>query len=304
MKKNIKRILITGSTGFLGRHLANHLIAKGKDQIILTAAHEDKKLGVHKLDLTEISDLSKFIVKVRPDVIIHTAALVNLSRDFNTGIRCFEINAIGTYNLLEALRNYPPKLFVFTSTEEVYGQGKIPYDENQVPDPPSPYAVSKIAAEQLCRLSAYELNFKLIIFRIGTMYGPFQKNRFIPNIIVNALNNKNIALNSGSKKRDYIYIKDAVEAITKVLSHKLTDKIKVINIGGGITYSLKDIVDRIIKKTESHSKIILGKLPDRIQEADEWLLDLRLAKKILNWQPKTSLDQGLMDTINFYRNNF
>lgn len=303
MRRNNKRILITGSSGFLGRHLSYHLISKGKYRLSLTAAHEDKKLGIHQLDLTAMSDLNKFITNARPDVIYHTGALVNLSRDFKIGQRCFEINTVGTYNLLESLRSYPPKLFIFTSTEEVYGQGKIPYLEDQLPDPPSPYAVSKIAAEQLCRIYANELNFKLVIFRIGTMYGPAQKDRFIPDIIIKALNNRKLALNSGTKKRDYIYIKDVVEAMAKALSTNLKDQTTVINIGGGVSYRLKDLVDRIIKKTESRSKVILGKFPDRLQEANEWLLDLNLAKKLLNWQPKTSLDTGLEETIEYYRNN-
>lgn len=301
MKKH--KILITGATGFLGKHLA-WCLSKTKHEIYLTAAHEDINSGVYKLDLTNINQMKKKIKEIRPTIVYHIGAVVNLTRDFEIAKKCFQINLFGTLNLLEALKNSPPKKFIFTSTEEVYGKGKIPYKENQLCFPPSPYAVSKIAAEDLCKIYAQDLNFSLIIFRIGTMYGPENhKLRFISQIINNAINNEDIYLNSGHKKRDYVYVKDVVDALILAKELNMSKSCEIINLGGGTSYRLIDLVKTVITLTKSKSKILVGKIPERKYESSEWLLDISKAEKLLNWYPKISLEKGLREIIEYHKSN-
>lgn len=286
----IQRIFITGASGFLGSHLTQAL--KKKRYV----------LGTFDKDLVRYKDVELSLKQFQPDIIYHLGALVNLSRNFEVANTCIDVNVKGTLNVLEACRSLHIQRFIYTSTEEVYGDSKIPYKESFLPDPPSPYAVSKIASENLIKLYAHELSFEAVILRIGTIYGPHQNvNRFIPQIIAQALTDTDIPLNSGKKKRDYIYIDDTVEALIKAKNCTLPAQYQILNLGGGKTYSLKYLVQRIMKISKSNSKLLWNSFPDRILESDEWLMDLRNAKKILKWYPHTSLDNGLRKMIASYK---
>ena len=298
-----KTILVTGTTGFLGRRLVKRLNNEDYD-LCLTSLESNKDLSSKKLDLLNYRDIEKVIKKIKPTIIYHLGAIVNLSRDYEVAQQCIDINIKGTLNLLESLRIYTPKQFIFTSSEEIYGDNLLPFKENQLPQSPSAYAISKIAAEDLCKMYAKELGFYLVIFRIGTIYGPEQPlSRFIARIIVKALKNENILINSGEKKRDYIYIENVVNALILSQKIKLNHQVETINLGGQKSYQLKKLVELIIKLTKSRSKVIIGAFPDRVSEADEWLMDITKAKKLLNWKPNTSLEAGLKETINYYKKN-
>ncbi len=285
-----QRILITGSTGFIGNHLLKRLEPQGFQVVPF------------KGDLQNLSEIKHAVAELKPSVIYHLGAVVDLSRNYDTAIRCIDINIKGTLNLLESLRDVPPSTFIYTSTEEVYGESELPYTESQIPNPPSPYAVSKIAAEQLINLYAQELMFSAFLFRIGTTYGPNQPaSRFIPQIILKALKNEPIPLNSGKKKRDYIFIDDVIDALLLPLTVQTEQKVETYNLGGSKQYSLKEMVSTILTLTNSTSQPLFGSFPDRIFEADEWLLDISKAKRSLYWEPKVSLKQGLQKMIDSYR---
>lgn len=300
-RSNNKRILLTGTSGFLGKHLSKKLVNEGYSTF-LTALHNESGNHIKEMDLTKVEEVKKIVSEYKPTVIIHLGALVNLSRNFQIGLKCIDVNLKGTYNLLESLRVNKPRRFIFLSTEEVYGTGKIPFKEDQVPDPPSPYAITKVAAEHLAKIYASELHFSLEIFRVGTMYGPLDfEARLIPQIIIKALENKPILLNSGMKKRDYIYVEDVADALITALSKKPQEKIRIINLGGGKFFKLREVVEMILNKTKSRSKVIFGALPDRVGESDEWLLDNHSAEKLFGWKPKTSMIEGIDRTIDYYR---
>ncbi len=291
MKK--QTILITGASGFLGKRLANKL--SGTNDYNLSLASSE-------FDLLDLKLIKERVGKIRPDVVVHLASLVDLSRDYNVAQRCIDLNVRGTLNLLESLKGIPLKKLIFTSTEEIYGANQIPFDEAQAPQPPSPYSATKIAGEYLCSQYAHMFAFPLLIFRLATFYGPGNKQeRLIPQIIYRAIKSENIELNSGNKKRDYIYVDDVTDALAKGISFEPENKTDVFNIGGGQAYSLRNLVDEIVKITNSKSKIIYGAFPDRIMEADEWLMDIKKAQKTLHWFPQTSLNEGIRKTIEYYK---
>lgn len=284
---NKTRVLITGASGFIGSHLDKKLT---QDGYLVTR---------FRGDLRKKTDIQKNLQKSNPAYIYHLGAVVDLSRSYLVAKKCIEINLKGTLNLLESLHKSKIQKFIYTSTEEVYGKNKLPYSEDHLPHPPSPYAITKIASEQFIWQYANELGFDAYIFRIGTVYGPGQiaGTRLIPTIIDKALKNEDIPLNSGLKKRDYIYIDDVVTALTKVLSLKKSGVYEIINLGGGKHYSLREMMRIILRLTDSKSKPLYGAFPDRALEAEEWMLDIKKANKILNWRPKVSLEEGLKKTI-------
>lgn len=296
------KLIITGTTGFLGRRLLARLKMMNHEQVYATALHENVPLAIHKLDLLDFKVLQETISKIKPSVVYHLAAIVNLERDYNVAQSCIDINIKGTLNLLESFKKHKPNKLIFISSEEVYGDGPMPFSENQLTRPPSPYSVSKIAAENFCDMYARELGFSLIIFRVATMYGPENHvDRFLSKIILSALENKEIPLNSGRKKRDYVFVDDVVDALISAENRKLKNLTEVINLGGAGSYSLMDVAKRIVQLSKSKSRILTGAFPDRVLEAQEWLLDISKAKKLLNWKPKTSLEKGLKKTIEHYR---
>lgn len=282
-----QRILITGATGFLGSNLLERL-------------REDSGLAVFakKFDLTNSQDVISYIKISKPDIVYHLGALVDLTRSFDIARKTAEANIVGTVNLLEALMKHPAKKFIFASTEEVYGEGRLPYKETDGANPPSPYAVTKLTGEHLVRLYASRISENSLVLRIGTMYGPHQpERRFIYQIIHKALNNEDIPLTAGTNTRDYIYVDDVVEALVSAKETTYSEPFEIINVGSGHMTSLTQLAEVIVEASGSSSRLRLGAIPDRIGEAKEWLSDITKAKKILGWVPKTDIQTGIKKTI-------
>src|SRR3989344_9379485 len=147
MRQN--KILITGANSFLGKRLIARL-SKGNHQLLLTSLHSENQSNIIEMNLTNVNNIKSIISKYKPDIIFHLAALVDLSRDYQIAKKCIDINIIGTLNLLETIKQVSVKKVVFASTEEIYGDQIIPFQENQVPNPPSPYSMTKMAGEYLC----------------------------------------------------------------------------------------------------------------------------------------------------------
>lgn len=296
------RILVTGASGFLGVNFLHSLKEDTGYDITAIARHADDESGVIPVDLIDFDAVRSVISDVRPDIVFHLGAEVDLSRSFAVARKTAESNIIGTLHLLAALAMYPVKRIVFASTEEVYGQGSLPYSETQEPQPPSPYAVTKLTGEHLMRLYTGKSAAQSLVLRIGTMYGPHQpSHRFICQMIEKALNNEDILLNSGNKKRDYIYVGDVVAALRKAEKARLERPFDVINIGGGHAISLSDFAHELVSAAGSRSRLRLGVVPDRIGEAQEWRLDITKAEHVLGWKPVTDITNGLIKTIDHYR---
>ncbi len=256
------------------------------------------------MDLTAFSAVQKITADIEPDVIVHLGGLVNLTRDFDVAKKCIDANILGSLHLLEATRSHAPKLFIYVSTEEVYGDVSIPYkEESSLTHPPSPYAMTKLAGEHVSCMYGKYLGFPVIILRVSTMYGPGETDkRFIPSIIMKALRGVGIPLNSGKKSRDYVFVEDVADALLACLDWRGRKNTEVVNIGGGTSYTLKSVVEKIVRLCQSTSSVRCGVFPDRILESDVWNMDITRAKKILHWVPKTSLEEGLLKTIEYYKN--
>lgn len=296
-----KKLLVTGATGFLGSHVAER-IKKINIQSFLFAGHEDREKKVHKMDLADVGAIRQIFTDTKPDIVIHLGGMVDLTRDFQVAKDCIDTNLLGTLHIVESMRTVKPKLLIYVSTEEIYGSAPIPYRETSLPHPPSPYAMTKLGGEHLSAMYGGYLGFPVVILRVGTMYGPAEtEKRFIPSVIMKALRNETIPLNSGKKARDYVFVEDVARALIACLDLQKSEGSEVINIGGGTSYSLRLVARKIVALCHSRSDIHFDVFPDRILESDIWHMDITKAKKFLNWEPKISLDQGLRQTIAYYR---
>lgn len=300
-----KVVLITGGSGFIGNHLIEVLLKyKAKihvfDKKIAGKKNVSGKLYWHRGDIQNKKSLKEIVAKTKPDYIFHLAALLGSKRDLGLVEKMIKINFLGTLSLLDALQNTKFKKFVFIGTCEEYGTGATPFKENQATFPISPYSLSKIAATNLCLLYSKIFNYPIVVLRPTVVYGPGQRKiMFIPSLIKSLIKNEHFEMTRGEQKRDFIYVKDLVEAILMAgLKKEVVDEI--INVGSGKSYTLKRVVALVKNLTKSQSKISLI-LPYRPLEIMNYSTNISKAKKMLGWKPKWSLKEGLEETINYYK---
>ena len=316
------KIFLTGAEGFIGSHLAEKLIKKGHDLTCLILynsfnswgwlEHADNKIKKEIRVITgDIRDefLIKNQLKKNVDVVINLAALIGIPYSYRAPKSYFDTNAMGLLNILNSALNSNIKKIIHTSTSEVYGSPKyIPIDEKHLVSAQSPYAASKVAADQIALSYNKSFNSPVTILRPFNTFGPRQSLRaIIPTIITQILNKKVLKLGSLYPTRDLTYIDDTTDAFLCALNKK-KDIGEIINIGSGFEVSIKELVKKISKIT-GH-KIDIKKDFKRIRpkksEVDRLFANNKKAKKILNWSPKLNkkrdFENSLKKTIEWFSN--
>ncbi len=291
MIKN-KKILITGGRGFIGSHLSKEL---SKDNIVKIFDIKDGK-DIRKFDLLkrELKDV---------DYVFHLAALVSVEESMRKPIETVEININGGLNLLEASIRNNVKKIIFSSSSAVYGDlPGSPKKENAPLEPKSSYAISKIIFEKLLKLFFETQGLKTTSLRYFNVYGPGQDPNsqyaaVIPIFIKNALKNNDLTIYGDGNQRDFIFIKDVINA--NILAAE-SDSCGVFNIGSGVETKINDLAKLIIELTNSKSKI--KHVEKREGDVFQSLADITEAKK-LGFSPKYKLTDGLKESINWFKNN-
>jgi len=314
------KILLTGSEGFIGSHLAEKLVKNGHELTCLVLYNSFNSWGwLDKIDnkikknikivTGDIRDefLVKSLIKKNTDVVINLAALIGIPYSYRSPKSYFETNSMGILNILNSSINSNVKKIIHTSTSEVYGTPKyIPIDENHLVSAQSPYAASKIAADQIALSYNKSFNLPVTILRPFNTFGPRQSLRaIIPTIVTQLIKNKVLKLGSLYPTRDLTFVDDTVDAFVSTLNKK-KDIGEIINIGSGFEISVKDLVSQISKIMGV--KIDIQKEKERIRpkksEVDRLYADIKKAKKILNWTPKytkkNGFEKGLKKTIEWF----
>ncbi len=316
--KNSK-VLVTGADGFIGSHVAKALVEKGSE--VTTIVRDIKKesnidvLGLKKSidtihgDLVNYADCERAINEYGIDFCFHIAAQAIVGPANRSPLSTFESNIKGTWNILEASRlSKTMKGLVIASSDKAYGQQKkLPYTEDSPLNGYFPYDASKACAEMLAKSYFMTYHLPLAITRNANTYGPADMNlsRIIPDVIVRLLKNEDPVIRSdGTPERDYMYIKDAVSAYL-VLAENLHRKDvlgQAFNFGTGKPISVlglyKKIISLVGKKAEPK---ILGQAKNEI---DRQYLDSAKAKSVLGWETKYTIDEGLKETIEWYKGHF
>lgn len=282
------KIAVTGSSGFIGSYLLKKL--------------NKLNYSVVKLDRTNGFDVSDWnIVKELPefDVCIHLAAKSFVPDSYKKARLFYDLNITSTLNMLEISKKYNAKM-IFTSSY-VYGKPQyLPIDEKHKLNGFNPYAHSKIIGEQLCEKYSIFFGLPIIIFRPFNIYGYGQaKNFLIPEVIEKSLKGKPFELLDSSPKRDMIYIDDLVDAF--ILAVESNIKNEIFNIGSGVSYSVAQIVQMVFNCISNKIKMTY-KNEARPNEVDNVIADISKAKKLLGWEPKTPLKEGIRKTVNIYLN--
>ena len=321
----MKKVIITGGSGFIGSNLVDYLIKKkyfviNIDKLTYSSNRYKNKIRnkknykLVKLDIVNKSKLIKIIKKNNPIAIFNLAAETHVDRSIDGPKNFIHTNIYGTFNLLESLRflkkkNINPKL-IHISTDEVYGDIKINKrsNEDHKYEPSSPYSASKASADHLVKsyIRTYKIN--AVISNCCNNYGPYQfPEKLIPKMLSNIFNNKVLPIYArGKNSREWIYVQDHCEALfTLYLKGKSGHS---YNVGTGVNLSNINLVKKILKICKL-KKIKIGKnvkikyVKDRPGHDFRYALDSKKILKELKWRPKTKFNEGLNNTIEWYLNN-
>lgn len=308
---NKRSIFITGASGFIGANLIRKLLKEDADVHILIRTKKipwrlkeiSDYITIHNGDLTNFSSLKKALIKAQPIYIIHLAAYG--AYHFQTELnKITSVNIDGTKNLLEASRDIPYKCFINTGSSSEYGFNNKPMRENDFCDPISYYGATKLAATQICKVFAQINNKSIVTFRLFSAYGPYEEpSRFIPTIVKSLIKREEIKITPGSQRRDFTYVDDISDAFLKALVLGKKIQGEIINLGTGKEYANDEIVENLFHLVNKKTRIKKGGYPKRAWDSLHWSADISKAKKILNWQPQYDINQGLLDTYSWIRDN-
>ncbi len=287
-----KNILITGGGGYLGSKLAKKLIDTKAKIILADIKFNDisNKLNKDKsnvnqitVDLTNNENIKSQFENIIPDYIFHFAASLKRERNFNEYDKLYEANVKMTLNLLNYFQNINYQNFIFSSSSEVYGSGNTaPFTENQVPNPASPYSLTKLMAENLISVFSNINHKPYTILRLFNFYGNDMPEHFFLSQLIGSLNrNEEFAMTKGEQIRDYTDIDILVENIMRI-SCKQKAINETINICSAKGMSIKDIALIIAKKQNKEHLLKIGTLPYRQNEVWNMLGSNELMNVILN----------------------
>ncbi|MBB6714607.1 NAD-dependent epimerase/dehydratase family protein [Clostridium gasigenes] len=303
-----KKYLVTGASGFVGACLVRRLVENNENVHIIARETSDlwrvldikENLTIHNVDLMNEEQIKKMTTDEKFNVIYHLATYggyhfqKNLDNIINT-------NLIGTWNLFRYASETGVEMFVNTSSSSEYGEKDEPMNEEMILNPNNMYGATKASSTILCSTYAKINKIPFVTYRLFSPYGYYDaQTRLIPTVIDNCLKNKKIELGSKTSKRDFIFIDDVIDAYIK--APLLCDKYgEVYNIGSGIQYTVEEVVNKIVKQTNSNAELVWNNNLGRQYEPKAWYSDISKIKQDLGWSPKLSMDEGLDITINWLK---
>ncbi len=315
---NRKRVLVTGGAGFIGSHLCEALVAAGAEVSVFTryssngiqgaltdvAPDVARAIKVIAGDLRDGSGVDQAVAGV--DVVFHLAAHIGIPYSYVHPNDVVQVNVNGTVNVLEACRRHNISRLVAFSTSEVYGTAQFtPITEEHPLHPQSPYAASKVGADQLCLSYYRSFDLPVAICRPFNTYGPRQPARAIlPTIISQALSGDVIRLGSLTPRRDLVHVSDTVRGAMAIAESDACLG-EVVNLATGTDVSVGDLAASVIRLLGGNKRV--EEDPSRIRPAASEVMQLlggaEKARRLTGWTAATTLDQGMATTIDWVRRN-
>ena len=311
-------IIVTGGAGFIGSNLSEKLLAEGHNVICIDNFNEYYDPAIKRRNVEELKNikfklyegdildklfLSKVFSENQIDTVVHLAAMAGVRPSIDNPFIYYNVNVIGTLNILEVMKESNVKNMIFASSSSLYGNNeKIPFSEvDNVDNPISPYAASKKAGELLCHTYSHLYKFNINCLRFFTVYGSKQRPDLAIYKFTKALLNDEpiVFYGNGSTRRDYTHVNDIVHGIINAIG-KL-DGYNVYNLGESTTITLMELIKILETYTEKKAKI--NYLPMQAGDVLQTYADISKAKVYLAYSPKVSIENGLKDFVNWYKIN-
>lgn len=304
------KIVVTGGAGFIGSHIVDAYIKEGHKVYIIDNLSTGKKENLNlkakffESDIRDAKKIDELFKSIKPDILSHHAAQLDVRKSVSDPIYDAEVNIIGLLNLLESGKKNGLKKVIFASSGGVvYGDASIiPTSETYSPlKPLSPYGVAKLTSENYLYYYFKAYNLPFIALRYANVYGPrqdpFGEAGVVAIFIQKLLKGEDPVINgNGKQTRDYVFVKDVVKA--NVLSLK-SDYVGSLNIGTGLETDVNTIFNQLVKSLKS--KAIEKHGPAKIGEQKRSALNAFLAGKMLNWHAESSLYSGLVETVEYFK---
>lgn len=300
------KVLVTGGCGFIGSHIVENLSSANEVSVVddfFSGLPKNKFIGIDYYDfsITNIKKLNDMMSKNKFDTIYHQAAIPSVPRSVKDPIRSSQVNIIGTLNVLECAKKHNINRFIFASSSSIYGNlNENPKNEKMQMKPISPYALTKSVGEDYLKLYHKIWGMQTYSLRYFNVYGPRQNPNseyaaVIPKFISQAMKNMNLTIfGDGEQTRDFTFVKDIAHA-NQLLLNSQSGYGESYNVAQGKATSVNKLADLIITLTDSNSDIV--HFEERLGDVKNSLADSDKFEKLTGYKPKTSLKDGLEQTI-------
>lgn len=303
------KILVTGGAGFIGSQVADELIDRGNDVVIIDNLSTGFEYNVNpkakfiKADITDFEKIEKIFSEESPEIVYHFAAQIDVRKSVSDPLFDARTNIMGTLNLIKISNDIKLKKFIFSSTGgAIYGDTDVrPTPENHPEWPLSPYGIAKLATDKFLNYYSEVFGLKYVSLRYGNVYGPRQNPYGEAGVVAIFLNKmlnggQPVINGDGNQTRDYVYIKDVVKA--NILSLENIDKVGIYNVGTSIEISVNDLFKEINKNFDNKYKEVHG--PAKLGEQKTSCLSYGKIKKDMNFIPETDFSEGIKETYKWF----
>ncbi len=311
-------ILVTGGAGFIGSHLCEELLERGEDVVALDSFDPYYDREIKEKNIEDVTEHPKFEL-VEEDIrnreriekvfdehevrkVVHLAARAGVRPSVTDPQLYEEVNVRGTINLLESSKEHDVENFVYGSSSSVYGETEeVPFGEDGPTNPISPYAASKLSAEEYCGTYSRLHGLNVSILRFFTVYGPRQRPEMAIHKFTRLIekDEKIPVYGDGTSKRDYTYVDDIVSGMTAALENNFD--LEVFNLGNSETIELRRLISIIEEKLGKEARMDRRPMPDG--DVPITYADISKAENMLGYDPRVSIEEGIRNFVEWYREN-
>lgn len=312
------RILVTGGAGFIGSHTVERLLREDAGEVAVLDSFNDyynpaikrnnlsgfaDRVRLYEGDLTDAAFVARALEDFQPDTLIHLAARAGVRPSIEQPELYIDVNIKGTFHLLEGARRLGAKRFVFASSSSVYGVNKkVPFSEaDPILQTISPYAMTKMAGEQMCSNYSHLYGLRCVCLRFFTVYGPRQR----PDLAISKFTRRIEdgqpidKYGAGHTARDYTFISDIVDGILGAVRYEDGPLCDIFNLGGSQTVTLNDLIATIEEAVGQ--KAIINELPEQPGDVPLTSADVSKAARLLGFKPATTIREGVPRFVEWFR---
>ncbi|GMR66609.1 NAD(P)-dependent oxidoreductase [Bacillus sp. MN7755] len=305
-----KTFLITGGYGFIGSHLVRRLLKLQAKIVILARSSSNpwrlkdvlKSIKLYEVDIRDKIKVQNIIQQIRPDYIFHFAAY-GVNSAHTDYMNAIETNVLSTINIIQAAKSIDCKKIINIGSSSEYGDKTESIKEDMELTPVDIYGSSKAAATIIAHQVAAENNINLITLRPFGVFGEGEEpHKFFCYIILQVLQNRNVNLTLCNQLRDYCYVDNIIDACMLTIENNSIQN-EIFNIGSGETHPLKYYVELLFKHLQTNKGPNYGALSYRANERMISKPNINKIKSMLSWEPRISIEEGIIKTVNWYKHN-